>query len=57
MASLCLRFVQPPRACAGVVRTNRPPPLASGSESEGRRGLSLVCTLRLEEASFAPRVG
>jgi hypothetical protein len=39
MASQCIRFVQPCRACAGVVRPNRPQPPASGSESEGRRGL------------------
>ncbi len=40
MAHLCNRLVQSCRACAGVVRPNRSQPLASGSTSDGRRGLS-----------------
>jgi hypothetical protein len=39
MASPCIRFVQPCRADAGVIRPNRTQPPASGSASEGRRGL------------------
>ncbi len=39
IASLRIRFVQPCRARAGLVRTKRTKPPASGSESEGRRGL------------------